>query len=123
VADNTNIGAAMQYAIGQLGGPLFEQQTDNIAIAISGSNLIVDGNGDRVSLIIFNTDNNDVFISTNPIPGTTSGIRLNANGGFVSMNVRDDFTLPTRRWYGQAIGSPSHVSAIELNRYTKKPTP
>lgn len=52
----------------------------------------------RVALTIVNLSANVVVVA--PFAGvtTTRGIRLDANGGNLAVNVRDDMLLPSREW-------------------------
>jgi hypothetical protein len=108
------VGAARAYAEKIFGGPLTEQET-NPTCGISAT-VLIDGNGDRVGLVIVNQGANNVFISTGPAPSTTNGILLSSSGGSVTMDVTKDFTLPTRRWYGIANGGTSAMYVLEILR-------
>lgn len=72
------------------------------------------GNADRVGLLFCNFGNNLVQLSTNPSVLTSGGILLNSNGGIISMNVRDDFTLPARAWWGAATSVAQAIYVLEL---------
>ena len=107
-------GAALAYAIQQLGGMLNEVDS-NPTCQLTATKLL-NGNGDRVGLIIVNAGANPVWLSFTADVSTTNGIQLAPSGGNISMNVRDDFTLPTRDWWGIATGGTSQIFIIELVR-------
>lgn len=110
------IGAALQYAELQLGGPLVENDTN--PTCGTSATVLIDGSGDRVGLVIVNLGANNVYISTDSNVSTTNGILLSANGGNISMDVVRDFTFPSRRWWGIASGGTSACFVLELVRFT-----
>jgi hypothetical protein len=115
------IGAALQYAIDQLGGPLVEN--DSNPTVGNAVNNFINGNGDRVGLVIVNLGANDLFISIDSGVSSTNGIKLAALGGNVTLNLIDDLTLPTRAWYGIAPTGNTSVFVLEMfrvNLATKK---
>lgn len=109
-------GAALEFAEAALGGPLVEN--DTFPAITTTTSILIDGSGDRVGLIFVNTGANDIFVSINSNVSPANGIRLSANGGNVTMNVRDDFTLITRRWYVQSTIGASTAYVLELVRFT-----
>jgi len=111
---NVAQGAARQYASLLLGGPISEQDS-NPSIGTSAG-IVVDGNGDRVGLVIVNLSTNILYISLDSGVSSTNGIELAPSGGSVSMDVTRDFTLPSRRWYGLAGGASSSVYVLEVFR-------
>lgn len=111
-----NLGAARYFTEQQLGGPTRENESNPTAGVTQTS--AVGNNGDRVGLIIVNQGANDVFIAL-AAPSATNGIRLSASGGNVSMNVRDDFTLPARQWFMIAPTGSSAVYVLEEISETK----
>jgi hypothetical protein len=109
-------GAALEFTEAALGGPLVEN--DSFPAVATTLGVLIDGAGDRVGLIIVNTGANDIFVSINSNVSAANGIRLAANGGNITQNVRDDFTLPARRWYAIATGGASTAYVLELVRFT-----
>lgn len=108
-------GAALQFCIDAFGGPVVEN--DSAPTVQANATVIVDGNGDRVALIILNQSATDVYIHFDPAVSTTNGILLSAKGGSVSMDVTRDFTFPSRRWYGIGNGGAAQLTVLELERY------
>jgi hypothetical protein len=108
-------GAAMQYAEQILGGPLFE--IDSNPTANSPVAVMVDGNGDRVALVVINLGAQIVQIGLTGDLGPSKGIVVGPSGGSVSMILRDDYTLVTRRWYMFSNTGPSSLYVLELVRF------
>ena len=115
---NIAIGAARQYTEDQLGGPCVENEST--PLATTTSSVAIDGNGDRVGLLIINIGAQIVYIALGPNVSAANGIQLAAGGGVASFNVRDDFTLPTRRWYMLSGAATSQMYVLEINRFTLK---
>lgn len=112
-------GAALQYAIDTLGGPLFEQDTFVTTGSGNPGVVAVDANGDRVGLIISNFGANDVLLARTAFAAGTSGIRLTLQGGFFQCDVTRDFTLPAQRWYATGTTGATTLYIVELIRYNK----
>lgn len=108
--------AALLFTEQELGGPCLEQEsivtvTTQIAQAING-------NGDRVGLLMINLGTNQINIGLTSALSSTQGILLPAAGGFFSMTVRDDFTLPSRAWFALAQIGSSTLYVLEVIRFT-----
>lgn len=112
-------GAALQYTQNVLGGPVVENDSNPTIGATVGT--VIEGNGDRVGLVIINVGGNDLFIALDSGVSATNGIRLGANGGSVSMDVVNDFTMASRKWYGVAPTGNTNVFVLELARYALTP--
>jgi hypothetical protein len=108
------VGAARQYAESIFGGPIHEQESNPTLTTTVG--VVIDGDGDRVGLVIVNQGANPLFISLTSAVSATNGILLGANGGSVSIDVLEDYTLPSRRWYGVTTGGSSAVYVLEVLR-------
>lgn len=120
IPSSGTIGAALQYSEQQLGGPVVEvDSTTSVSVTPL---LLVKGNGDRVGLVMVNLGAGDVFVAPNSGVGGTVGIRLGANGGNLTMTLKDDFTLQTREWYAVCpSGGPSNVYVIDYARFAYNP--
>lgn len=108
--------AALQFTEQELGGPCVEYETYPTCQTSPMS--LVHGSGDRVGLIIINLGLNPVNIGLFASITATNGILLAPQGGLVSMTVRDDFTLPSREWWGIATGGTSQLYILEVVRFT-----
>ena len=109
-------GAAYEYTVKTLGGPVLE--SDSIVSVANSRIIAVEGNGERVGLIFVNLGATNIFVNFDPAISTTNGIQLAPNGGNVTMTVVFDFTLQTRRWYAiaDAVG-PGNLLVIEYSRF------
>ena len=68
---------------------------------------------DRVSLVIVNLSANIIYISPLPTVALLAGIRLDPNGGSVSMTWDVDFELVSHDWYAIATGAASQIIVLE----------
>lgn len=116
---NVVTGAARRYTDAQLGGPTTDQDSSVICQTTAG--IVLQGNPDRVGLLVLNLGNNDVYLALTSAAGTSFGSKLPANGGNFSCNVRDDFTLPSRTFYGLANGGTSALYFLEVIRLDYTP--
>lgn len=114
------MGAALDFVIASWGGLVLEQET-NPTISTTPS-VVVPNNPDRVALVVLNIGAGTVFMSLSNTPSANAGIFLGANGGAVTMNVRDDGTLPSRQWSAVCpTGGPLVLEVIEYIRQVKMP--
>lgn len=105
-------GAARYWTEKELGGP-----TRNVATTTTvqtTATTVVNNNPDRVGLVVINLGSVDVFAWIDNTVSTSKAVRLNANGGFFSLNVRDDFTLVAEQWVAIGNGGTAAVAAIEV---------
>lgn len=112
-------GAANAYIAKEFGGSFVESDGD-ISVGV-GATKIVDNDPDAVALVIINLSANTVYVRPANDPSATAGIQLNASGGSMSVNVRDDLTLPTRAWWGLATGAGSDVYFVRVRRFGLPP--
>jgi len=117
----TTFGAALEITQILLGGPVVEVESNPTITTSVGT--AVEGNGDRVALVIVNQGANDVFIALNSGVSSSNGIRLTANGGSVALSVRDDFTLSSRKWYAVTAAATSAIYVLEYWRFTQLQAP
>lgn len=108
------VGAARAYAEKIFGGPIIEQES-NPTIPTTGA-VVIDGNGDRVGLLIVNVGANTLYIGTQSNVSSSNGIQLASGGGSAAFDVTQDFTLPSRRFYGTTTNGSSAVYVLEILR-------
>ena len=114
------MGAALDFTVKQLGGLVLEQES-NPSISTSPV-VVVPNNPDRVALVMVNLGAGNVFVSLANVPSASAGIFLGASGGSVTLNVRDDMTLPSRQWSAICpAGGPSVLEVIEYIRQVEIP--
>lgn len=104
-------GAARSFTESQLGGPTNEIESSPVITTTVGS--AVQGNGDRIGLLIMNIGSDIVYIGLSAQVSNTNGIELAAGGGVATFNVRDDFTLPSRQWWAVAQNTSSQLYVLE----------
>lgn len=111
--------AALLFTEQELGGPCVENESQvNVAATVTQLCL---GAGDRVGLVFINIGTQDVYIALSASVASFNGIFLSANGGSVSLTVRDDFTLTSRAWYAVANGGMGSVYVLEVVRFRATP--
>ena len=119
MASSSFFAAARAYSEKLLGGPINEVESTLTVGALLTQ--IVNFNGDRVGLVIVNLGANDIFVAPSAAASTTNGIRLAANGGFMSLDVTEDFTLPARAWFGFPNAATSAIYVLEIIRFSLSP--
>jgi hypothetical protein len=110
-------GAAYEFLAKEYGGSLDFKMTFPATAAAFAS--IVGTDPDAVGLIIINNGANPVFISLVNATGASTGIFLAANGGSVTMNVRDDFILPALEWFASSPAGASALTVLRIRRFSR----
>ncbi len=96
----------------ELGVATYERET--AAQAGVAASQLMRSSPNRIAWILFNLSANVLYINPLTVPSATRGLRLAANGGFVSMFYREDFTLPTRDWQIVASAAGSDYYLLEV---------
>lgn len=112
-------GAARAFTDVALGGPTTDQDSTFTVQITSG--IALQGNPDRVGLLIINNGANDVFLGLTSGVAVNAGMKLPALGGNFIADVRDDFTLPSRAFYAIANGGTSSIYILEILRISYTP--
>lgn len=112
--------AALEFTEQELGGPCYEQDSQ-VAYNNSTTTVLVGNNGDRVGLLIFNQSAGDITVGLLGSLTFGNGIILPANGGSLTLNVRDDFTLAARQWF-VCSNTGGLVTVLEIIRYRSSPS-
>lgn len=112
------MGAALDWLHHEYGEGYLEEVelAPNTAAAPA---LVVPGDPDSLSLTMVNMGVFDIFLTLIQNATAGTGIRLGANGGSVSITVRDDATLPTRAWYGASPGGASTLYTLRLTKHVQ----
>lgn len=80
--------------------------------------VVLANNPNRLGFVIMNLSANVVYIDlTNDVNATVGaevGLRLDANGGFVSMSWDVDFQMVAWAWWGIASGANSRLTILEV---------
>jgi hypothetical protein len=113
--DVVKYGAALDYWRSLFGGLAVENEA---TLSVNTTVLTaINGNGDRMGLLLMNLGNANLFVAVTSAVSASFGILLGANGGFVTFNVRDDFTMQTRQWFVVCpAGGPSTLYTLELTK-------
>lgn len=107
--------AALRFTEEELGGPCTEIETT--FLNFSANTVIAQGNGDRVGLIIMNIGNTVANVGLLGAPNANNSLQLQAGGSIISLNVRDDFTLPSRQWSASGSLGPVTLYVLEIIRF------
>lgn len=109
---NRSTGAARYFTEQQLGGPTRTIPSNpNIQTSVTQ---VCNNNPDRVGLVVVNLGSFDVFVWTDNSVSTTKGVRLTANGGVMTLNVKDDYTLVAEQWIGIGSGGAALLGVLEV---------
>jgi hypothetical protein len=80
----------------------------------TSSTRVLYNNPDRLAWIIVNLSANEVYIGWNTGVSSTSGIRLDANGGNVVCLADEDLELVGYEVYAVATGANSNIFVLEV---------
>ena len=114
MAAPNNYGAALDFIVKEFGGTV-EETDETVSVGTTVTD-IVGNDPDAVALVLINLGATTVFVAPTNTVATNKGIQLNANGGFMSLIVRDDLILPANAWYGIADTAASDVYVIRIRR-------
>ena len=82
----------------------------------TGITPLVGNDPDALALTFINVSANTVYVTPDNSVSVTRGIVLNSGGGAVSLNVRDDLTLPGYEWYAISSAGTADVYFIRARR-------
>lgn len=82
---------------------------------------LVGGDPERVALILINLSVNIIYVSPRNDVSAINGIRLNANGGSLTLTPDDDGVLVSRPWFALATGAASQMYVLQVRRVTGLP--
>lgn len=80
----------------------------------TSSTRILRDNPMRLGFVIVNLSANVVYLRPRRAASTTTGIRLGPNGGSLTVEMNDDFTLPGVDWHAIADGASSTIWGVSL---------
>lgn len=109
------VGAAQSYIEGVFGGPTTEAD-EEFSVADTPVRLTVN-DPEALALTIVNAGSNTLYVLFDQGVSSTRGIILVSSGGSLSMNVRDDQTLPTREWWAVSNAVGTDVLVIRTRRF------
>jgi hypothetical protein len=114
------VGAAQEWIDKEYGG-LFEQRESTVSLSFGTYTQLVPPNADRTALLFANIGGSDSqVVPQSSLNSGITGFLISAIGGSVSMNIRDDFNLPTLQWSAnaQAVGGTT-VFVLEVVRLVR----
>lgn len=111
------LGAAAVFAADLFNGVLGH----SVAVSDIGTtqSQILGNDPERVSLLLINLSVNTIYVGFDEAVGSSKGIILEANGGYVSFNAKDDFILTTLQMNAIAIAALSSLYVLTQTRIAK----
>ena len=110
------VGAVQSYVEGTFGGPTTEQDSNPSTSASAVK--IIDNDPDRVALQVFNLGSEDVYLAFTNDVSATKGFYLAKSGGFLGMDVTEDFTLVARELWAVSPSGASTLYVVQTRRYS-----
>lgn len=89
------------------------ERTVEVADSSSGPTQILRNSPDRMSYLIVNLGDYDVYVSMDGHPSTTHGILLMSHGGSITSDIESDQEMVAYPMYAIADGGVSEVYIIE----------
>lgn len=111
------MGAALDWLKKEYGYNILETESTPVTSAVPVE--VIQNDPDAVSVTFINFGGQDIFLSLRQNAPASSGIRIVANGGSFSLNLRDDLTLPARSWYATSPGGASSLYILRLRGETR----
>jgi|SRR6478735_3061072 len=87
----------------------------------TGPVVVAQNDPERVELMFVNLSVNIIYLRMAGVPTSTVGIPLAPNGGFLTVNMLEDLTLPSMQWQAVAAASPSQLAVYGVRRYALLP--
>ena len=107
-------GAAQEF-VGRLVGGFFVVRETDVTLTTAAAE-ILRNDPERVSWLITVTGATEAQLAFNANPTTAEAMRIPGNGGTVSANVREDFTLPTNALHGNVTAGMTTLHIVEVVR-------
>lgn len=112
--DNLSFGAALEYLQKEFDGHF--QELESLVATSTTAAQAVPNNPDRLGLLIVNVGGDNVTLGLKQGVTASNGVLLAANGGSMSLDVREDFTLVTREWFAIATANTPNLYVLQMNR-------
>lgn len=107
--------AVVQYLRAKFGGDFTE--SDGTVTLSTTAQRIVKNDPERTSLVLVNNGSVTIYVAPSNTVSSTVGIPLSAGGGYLSLTIRDDDTLPTREWWAVAASGTPVLYYLYTARY------
>jgi len=85
-----------------------EDPATNLSLGVADL-IVLQNNPRRLSFVVVNLSANVVYLKPNAPATATSGIRLAASGGSLTVNFLTDLHLASLEWHGLASGAASTI--------------
>lgn len=106
---------AVETIIGQEVGGRFTVREKTVAVGTTVVE-ILNGNPERAGYVVVNTGGVQVQFGWSRPLGSPDAIPLGANGGGISVNVREDFVLPIFPTFAVTASGSTTVRVVEIIR-------
>lgn len=110
-------GAAEIYSNKQIDGNTTTNETNPVSVV--GIVQVVRPDPERTFLLILNLSTNDMYLGLSEEVSASNGILLAANGGFVKMQLVDDFELLINPFYVFSSAAGNQLYVLQTRRQTK----
>ena len=107
--------AVYEFAARELGGDV-EIYEATVPTSTTASE-VVGGDAERVVLVMVNLGAAAIYVAPTPQVGATRGIYLGANGGSLTLHVRDDFALLIPAWHAVAAAGNPNLYVMRVRRF------
>lgn len=111
--------AVVHYLRGLFGGD-FEESDGEVTVDTTATR-VVKSDPEAISLTIVNLGSQDAYLKAANDPSNTSGFLVAASGGNLSVNVRDDATLPSKEWFAVVTTGTTDLYFTRVRRYAAVP--
>lgn len=111
-------GAALDILEEFAGGPLRDEDASlSVGLSIVRA---AERDYERISLTFVNLGGTTIFLAPSPVPSSTSGIRLGANGGTISLSISEDGLLPSVEWNAVGDAAGGNLYRLTVRRETRR---
>lgn len=107
-------GAAALFSDRDLGGPVDTFETNPTTIL--GAQEILPRNPERVAVVLYNLSASSIFVGFSGDVSASNGMLIPSNGGFMSMNVIDDYEVVTKSLYVHSGVAGNQLYILEVQR-------
>lgn len=103
---------ALKKFIDKYFGTSTQANTDDIDTVVGITNA-AKNNPDRLSLVIMNLSDTNVYLSPDKVPSATHGVLIASSGGLMSLNAKEDGALVGYEWNVYCTVADKRVFVLE----------
>ena len=107
---------AREFTLKRFGFPTRAVENPVVAEVGTSALTVLQNNPDRVFWLVVNLSTNIVYVALKSDVAATKGIRLDANGGWVSMSVEEDGEAVGYEVFAVATGEDSAIYVLEMEK-------